>query len=146
MTDHSTAALDTALAYYRAWTSKDFELAMTYIAEGIVCQAPAGRLEGAEAFRAFMGPFAQILTHSQLIAAFGDDRTAVLMYDADTVPVNDAPGAECLTVTDGKISHLRIIFDRTPFTAARQRGGQVLDALPGDGSNALSGAGEDPGT
>ncbi len=38
----------------------------------------------------------------------------------DTVPVNDAPGAECLTVTDGKISHLRIIFDRTPFTAARQ--------------------------
>ncbi len=55
MTDHSTAALDTALAYYRAWTSKDFELAMTYIAEGIVCQAPAGRLEGAEAFRAFMG-------------------------------------------------------------------------------------------
>ena len=26
-------ALDTALAYYQAWTSHDFERAMTYIAE-----------------------------------------------------------------------------------------------------------------
>lgn len=51
MTGSAQAALDTALAYHRAWTSHDFELAMTYIAEDIVCQAPAGRLDGAEAFR-----------------------------------------------------------------------------------------------
>ncbi len=90
-------ALHTALAYHRAWTSKDFEKAMTYVAEDVVCQAPAGRLEGAEAFRGFMGPFAAILTASNLFAAFGDDEKAVLMYDTDTVPVKDAPGAECLT-------------------------------------------------
>lgn len=120
MTEHSTAALDTALAYHRAWTSHDFEQAMTYIAQDIICQAPPGRLEGAEEFRDFMGPFAQILTRSQLIAAFGDQTTAVLMYDTDTVPVQDAPGAECLTVTDGKITHMRIIFDRAPFDAARR--------------------------
>lgn len=67
-----------------------------------------------------MGPFTQILTSSKLIAAFGDDETAVLMYDTGTVPVKDAPGAECLTVRDGKISHLRIIFDRLPFEQARR--------------------------
>ena len=120
MTEDGGAALRTALAYHRAWTRHDFEQAMTYIAEDIVCQAPAGRLDGAEAFRAFMGPFVQILTRSNLIAAFGDDTTAVLMYDADTVPVRDAPGAECLTVKDGKISHMRIVFDRLPFAAARE--------------------------
>jgi hypothetical protein len=98
MTDSNPAALATALAYYRAWTSHDFERAMTYIADDIVCQAPAGRLEGAAAFRGFMGPFAQSLTSSKLIAAFGDETTAVVMYDADTVPVKDAPGAECVTV------------------------------------------------
>lgn len=119
MTEHSTAALDTALSYHRAWTSHDFDQAMTYVAADIVCQAPAGRLDGAEAFRGFMGPFAQILTRSTLIAAFGDETTAVLMYDTDTVPVEDAPGAECLTVADGKITHMRIIFDRLPFTTAR---------------------------
>jgi len=124
MAEHTTGALNIALAYHRSWTSHDFDRAMTYIAKDIVCQAPAGRLDGAEAFRAFMGPFAQILTRSSLIAAFGDDAKAVLMYDTDTVPVQDAPGAECLTVRDGKINHMRIIFDRLPFDAARQAAGR----------------------
>jgi hypothetical protein len=90
------------------------------VAEDVVCDAPAGRLEGAEAFRGFMGPFVQILTGSKLIAAYGDDDMAVVMYDADTLPVKNAPGAECLTVKDGKISHIKIIFDRLPFEAARR--------------------------
>lgn len=120
MTDNDSPALETALAYHRAWTSHDLEEAMSYIAEDIVCQAPAGRLAGAEAFRGFMGPFAEILTRSKLIAAFGDDTRAVLLYDTDTVPVKDAPGAECLTVEDGTITHMRIIFDRLPFEAARR--------------------------
>jgi ketosteroid isomerase-like protein len=121
MTEDSTTAVQIALAYYRAWTSHNFDQAMTYVAEDIVCHAPAGRLEGAEAFREFMGPFVQIVTSAHLIAAaFGDDKTALLMYNAGTVPVRDAPAAEFVTVTDGKISQLRIIFDRLPFEAARR--------------------------
>ena len=119
MTSVDSPALKTALAYYQAWTSQNFDQAMTYIAEDIVCLAPAGRLEGAEAFRGFMGPFAKILARSDLIAAFGDESTAVLMYDTDTLPVKDAPGAECLTVENGKITRMRIIFDRLPFAARR---------------------------
>lgn len=93
---------------------------MTHIAADIICHAPSGRLEGAEAFREVMGPFVQILTRSNLVTAFGDDHTAVLFYDTDTAPVQHAPGAECLTVTDGKISHMRITFDRLPFDLARR--------------------------
>lgn len=117
---NDSAALATAVAYFQAWTGGDFEQAMTYVADDIVCQAPAGRLEGAEAFRAFMGPFSQIVTRAELLAAFGDDTTAVLIYDTDTVSVKDAPGAECHTVVDGRITHIRIIFDREPFTEARR--------------------------
>lgn len=120
MTTNTGAALQTALAYHRAWTSHYFEQAMTYIADDIVCQAPAGTIEGAEAFRGFMGPFTEILTASRLIAAFGDDEKAVVMYDTDTVPVRDAAGAECVTVRNGKIVHIRIIFDRLPFDTARR--------------------------
>lgn len=119
MTENPSPALDTALAYYRAWTGRDLEQAMTYIAHDIICDAPAGRIEGTEAFHAFMGPFARILTDANLIAAFGNDDTALLMYDADTVPVKNAPGAECHTVRGGKITHIRIVFDRAPFEAAR---------------------------
>ena len=119
MTQTTSPALRTALAYYQAWTSHDLDKAMSYIADNIVCDAQAG-LEGADAYRGFMGPFVQILTGSELLAAFGDEQTALIMYDTETVPVKSAPGAECVTVTDGKITHSRFIFDRVPFDAARQ--------------------------
>src|SRR2546430_17005999 len=115
-----STGLAPAPASHRAWTGGDFEHAMTYIAEDIVCAAPAGRLEGAEAFRGFMGPFTQILTRSAVIAAFGDEETAVVVYDTDTVPVSNAPGAECVRVHNGQITYMRIIFDRAPFDAARK--------------------------
>jgi ketosteroid isomerase-like protein len=120
MTETTSPALRTALAYFDAWTGHDLDEAMSYVADDIVCDAPAGRLEGADAYRAFMGPFVQILTGSKLIAAFGDDTTAVIVYDTETVPVKSAPAAECVTVTDGKITYSRFIFDRLPFEAARK--------------------------
>jgi ketosteroid isomerase-like protein len=43
------------------------------------------------------------------------------MYDTETVPVKSAPGAEFVTVEDGKITSSRIIFDRAPFEAARRQ-------------------------
>jgi hypothetical protein len=93
---------------------------MTYIADDIVCDAPAGRIAGAGAYRAFMGPFVQILLDSRLIAAFGDDETAVVVYDTKTVPVESAPGAECVSVVDGCITYSRFVFDRLPFEATRR--------------------------
>jgi hypothetical protein len=120
MTESTSPALDVALAYHQAWTSHDLDKAMSYIAEDIVCDAPAGRLEGAAAYRDFMGPFVQILTGSELVAAYGDDAKAVVVYDTETVPVRSAPGAECVTVKDGKIIHSLFIFDRAPFDAARR--------------------------
>jgi ketosteroid isomerase-like protein len=122
MTDTTSSAQRTALAYFQAWTSRDIDKAMSYIADDVVCDAPAGRLEGAEAYRGFLGPFVQILTGATMIAAFGDDETALVMYDTQTVPVKSAPGAECVTVKDGKIIYSRFIFDRAPFDAARNAG------------------------
>jgi ketosteroid isomerase-like protein len=120
MTETTSPALRIALAYYQAWTDHDLDQAMSYIADDIVCDAPAGRLEGAAAYHGFMGPFVQILRSSKLIAAFGDDQTALVMYDTETGPVPSAPAAECVTVTDGKITYSRFIFDRAPFDAARK--------------------------
>ena len=123
MTETTSPALRTALAYYQAWTGHDLDKAMSYIADDIVCEAPAGRLEGATAYRGFMGPFVQILRGATLVAAFGDDQTALIVYDTETVPVPSAPAAECVTVTDGKITYSRFIFDRAPFDAARKAAG-----------------------
>jgi len=120
MTDTTSPALRTWLAYYQAWTSHDLDTAMSYIADDIVCDTPAGRLEGAEAYRGFQGPFLQILTGSKMIAAFGDDETALVMYDTETGPVKSAPGAEWVTVKRGKITYSRNVFDSAPILAALQ--------------------------
>lgn len=122
MNHEQSSALQVALAYYRAWTTKDLDGAMSYIHDEIVCDAPAGRIEGAAAYRAFMTPFVGILKRAELIAAFGDEETAVVVYETETVPVASAPGAECLTVRDGSIVRSRFIFDRAPFETARSAG------------------------
>jgi ketosteroid isomerase-like protein len=120
MTDHTSPALRVALAYYQAWTSKDLDAAMRHFADDVVCDAPAGRIQGVQAYRQFLGPFAEMLLDSELLAAFGDEATAVLVYDTRTPPVASGPGAEWLTVRDGKIVYNRFIFDRLPFEAARR--------------------------
>ena len=121
MTDENSPALRVALAYYHAWTSKNIDEAMSYIAPEIVCDAPAGPIHGLEAYRDFIGPFAQMLVTATLIAAYGDHERAVVMYDTETVLVKSGPGAECVTVRDGRIVHSRFIFDRLPFEEARRK-------------------------
>lgn len=116
-------AVTVALAYHHAWTTGDFERAMTHVSPDVVCLSPAGRLVGADAFRGFMGPFVPILVSSELRAAFGDEHTAVLVYEARTVPVAEAATCELVTVEDERIAQMRIIFDRLPFDAARRGAG-----------------------
>jgi SnoaL-like domain len=123
VTEQPSAALSTALAYYQAWTGKDLDRAMRYVAEDVVCENPTGRIEGLEAFRQFMTPFAQMLTGSDLLGAYGDADTAVLVYNPHTTLVADAPSAERFTVRNGRIVHDLLIFDRTPFDEARRRAG-----------------------
>ncbi|MBB5790992.1 nuclear transport factor 2 family protein [Jiangella mangrovi] len=115
----SSAALDVALAYHRAWAGGDLDAALEYIAVDVVCEAPPGRLEGVDAYRAFMEPYVSQLLGVTLLGAFGDDSTAVVMYDSATRLVAQAPGAECVTVVDGRIAHSWFVFDRLPFQAAR---------------------------
>ena len=120
MTDQMTP-LQIALAYHQAWSNHDMDRAMQYVAESIVCDAPAGRIEGAEAYRAFMAPFVKMLKGTKLLASFGDETTAMLMYDTQTALVESAPGAEWVTVKNSKIVYSRFLFDRLPFEEARRK-------------------------
>lgn len=114
-------ALDTTINYFTAWTGGDFDKALQYVSGDVVCKGPAGVITGTEAFRAFMGPFAGSLVSAELLAAFGDEHSALIMYDASTQLVDNAPGAELHTVVDGVITVITIIFDRQPFVEARAR-------------------------
>jgi ketosteroid isomerase-like protein len=115
----SDKALQVALDYHAAWTGHDLDRAMTFVADDVVCEAPAGRIAGAAAFRQFMAPFVGMLVRAELIGAYGDDEHAVVVYDTETTLVASGPAAEHVTVRDGRIVHNRFIFDRLPFAQAR---------------------------
>src|SRR5437016_4408376 len=55
------AALETALAYYDAWSTKDIDRTMSHVAGDIVCDAPSGRIEGAAGYRDFWAGFMKML-------------------------------------------------------------------------------------
>jgi ketosteroid isomerase-like protein len=117
MTDDE--ALRVATAYHRAWAAGDVDAAMAYIGDDVVLDAPAGRVEGAAGYRAFLAPYVAMLVSAEVLAAFGDADRAVIVYNSATTLVADAPAAEYVTVRDGKIAYSRFIFDRLPFHEAR---------------------------
>ncbi len=119
MTSENGKALQVALDYYTAWTGGDMDKAMTYVADDVVCDAPAGRIEGAAAYREFMAPFTAMLLRAEMLSAQGDDERAVVVYDTESKLVASAPAAEWVTVRDGRIVYSRFIFDRLPFAQAR---------------------------
>ena len=56
---------------------KDFDLAMTFVADDIACDAPTGTLQGAEAFRGFMGPLTKIVTRAVLTPVSAENRVCL---------------------------------------------------------------------
>jgi ketosteroid isomerase-like protein len=121
MRDHTPkpgSALNVALEFHRAWTGGAVDKALELVAADVVCDSPSGRLSGIEAYRPFLAKFQPLVSGYDLIASLGDMETAVLVYDLHTAPVRSAVTCECVTVRDGKITQIRLIFDPTPFAAA----------------------------
>lgn len=115
MPEPSTSALYTALTYHRAWTNHDLDRAMTRIAPDAICHTPTGVINGAAAFRTFLGPFSKAVARSELIAAFGDTHAALLLHDVDTVAGRRVPWAEYLVIDDGTITRMTVVVDRASF-------------------------------
>ena len=116
-TDTTSPALETALAYHRAWTSGDLDSAMTHVADDIVCRAPGQELSNKSEYRSFLGGFSQMMTGLTDVAAFGDGEHVVLFYFPHTAVTSTAPAAEHFTIRDGRIVESLLVFDRLSYAA-----------------------------
>lgn len=127
MAASGNAALDVALACHNAWVSGDMDRAFTYFHPNVVCDAPrAGHVEGAEIYRTVLSEFQKLLTGSKVVAAFGDDEHALILFDTHSDLVASSPTVTHVKVADGKIVYVRIIFDQAPWIAARTALGMAL--------------------
>ena len=123
MPEPNTSPMYTALAFHRAWTSHDLDRALAHVVRDIICHTPMGPINGAAEVRAFMGSLSQFVARSELVAAFGDTRAAVLIHHVDTVAGRAVPVAEYLVIDNCTITGMTIVVDRASFDAP----GRVAD-------------------
>ncbi|NUW33088.1 nuclear transport factor 2 family protein [Nonomuraea sp. SMC257] len=101
--------------------SGDVDQALGFLAEDVVCDAPAGRIEGLAAYRGFLEGFLPKLTGSSITKVLGDDTSAAVVYTTDTTFARDFRAMDYLTVGDGRITRVVTVFDRLPAAQARPR-------------------------
>jgi ketosteroid isomerase-like protein len=116
-TQSNGKALQIAETYIDAIANKDVDTIISVSADDVVCTSPLGQITGAPKFREFHDGFARMIEKITILAAYGDDEQAVVVYNADTHPVANSVVAELLKVKNGKITSTEVIYDATPFAA-----------------------------
>jgi SnoaL-like domain len=115
----ASTSVTLARAFTEAWTSHDMEAAAGYLADDVRFDGPSGHSDGKEAYVNALGNFARIVTGVKILAAFGDDTQALIMYDVITGPFGTLTTADLLTFRDGKIAADVLTFDTFPMRSAQ---------------------------
>lgn len=114
-----------ARAYTAAWTRHDMDTAASYLADDVTFDSPTSHSDGKEAYMQGLSTFARVVTGVTILAAFGDETQALIMYDLATVPFGSMTSAELLTFREGKIVADVLTFDTFPM-----RGGAAASQPP----------------
>ncbi len=104
-------ALDVARAYHAAWTAHDFDAARRFLAADLATDVPINTYTGRDDFAAAVATFGALAEHVDLLAEFGTDDQALLLYDMHTQPFGRFRVAEHFTVSEGLIRSIRHVHD-----------------------------------
>lgn len=110
MNQNSTPAT-LARAFTEAWAGHDLDRAATYLADDVTFEGPMSQSRGKAAYLQGLSKFAAAVTGLKILAVYGDDTRAVIMYEVATAPFGMVTTAELLTFRDGKIVADRLTFD-----------------------------------
>lgn len=106
-----------AKIYVEAIGDKNVDTIVSLSSDDVICTSPRGRIAGIDKFRQFHDGFARMTKGITVLAILGDDEQAVVVYNAETHPVANAPVAELIKVKNGKIISTDVIYDAAPFAA-----------------------------
>ena len=100
--------------YHNAWTSGDMQAARLYLTDDLDFHGSIDTFRKADDFVVALTMFQKMLRGVNLIQSFFSESGAALLYDCDTMsPAGVLRTAEFFTVTDGKITSIRLVFDAT---------------------------------
>ncbi|HUY77581.1 MAG TPA: nuclear transport factor 2 family protein [Ktedonobacterales bacterium] len=118
MTEYSTPTA-IARAFTEAWTSHDLTTAADYVGEDVVFDGPLGHTDGKQEYMEGINRLAQIVTSMRVVAVYGDDAQALIMYELHTEQYGVLTCAKLFTILDGKIQTDRLTFDSYPMRKAQ---------------------------
>lgn len=105
-------ALDVATAFLNAWAGQDLAAAGRYLADDFTFDGPLAHYRSAQEFLTGSQAFAAKLSGAwSTLAAFGDEREALLLYDLQLRSGAAMRVADHYTVEGGKILSEQILWD-----------------------------------
>ena len=128
MTEQPTTPAAIARVFTQAWASHDMDTAAGYLAEDVTFDGPVGHSIGKQAYVEGLSKFAQLVTGATILAAFGDDTQALIMYELATPNFGTLTCAEWLTFRDEKIAADRFTYDTFPVRGGTAAASQASSA------------------
>ncbi|WP_328988482.1 nuclear transport factor 2 family protein [Kribbella sp. NBC_01245] len=105
------AAVRVALEFLDAFATKDSAKLASLLDPDVVFESPRTTLNGADAVATAIGGFAQAVLGVSVIAAYGDEERAVVMYDMELGPLGTIRASDHLVVRDGRVISDQLVFD-----------------------------------
>ncbi|MFZ2632492.1 MAG: nuclear transport factor 2 family protein [Desulfosalsimonadaceae bacterium] len=98
--------------YHNAWTTGDFVAARRCLSDDLDFRGSIDTFHKADDFIGALKGFQGMLKGVKILKSFFDPDGAALLYDCDTVtPAGVIRTAEFFSITNGKISEIRLVFD-----------------------------------
>lgn len=109
-----------ATAYIEAFGTGDTSAIGEFLAPDVSFSSPRAQLSGYADVLAAVGEFAQVVQRVEIIAALGDERQAVVVYDMVTGPFGTLRVVDHVVVEEGKVREDCVVFDTQPLLAAQE--------------------------
>ncbi|MEV0840299.1 nuclear transport factor 2 family protein [Actinocatenispora sera] len=105
------AAVPVAVAFVEAFGRRDLATVTALLHDDVVFESPRTRLTGAAAVAAAIGEFAEVVTGVDVVAAYGDEDSAVVCHDLHTGPFGTVRTVDHVSVRGGRIAADTVVFD-----------------------------------
>jgi ketosteroid isomerase-like protein len=105
------SAVRVALEFLDAFAAGDDARLGALLDPDVVFESPRTTLHGAEAVSEAIGGFARAVRAVSVIAAYGDEEHAVVMYDMDAGPLGTIRAADHFVVRAGRLVADQLVFD-----------------------------------
>lgn len=102
-------------SFRTAWEGRDFDQARRLLADDLDFNGPIDSFDNADDYIEAIKDLSRIVEGVETKRLFADQQEVCVIYDLQTVGSALAPVAEWYTVTDSKISSIRVFFDARAF-------------------------------